>query len=128
MEAAIGSPLRSDMPDIAAELSTAISLSLSIEIPSHPSPSTSPLTLEVLSPVLKSPQHSSGSALGNLFMSSCPGKKVRLNGPVGGRSSVSRDLDMDMARMKSLGVGCLIWWVISFTTLDPTGPTPPIVV
>lgn len=48
------------------------------------------------------------ASLGNLFLSSCPGKKVRLDGPVKGRSTVCRDLDMDLQRMKNLGVGCVI--------------------
>ncbi|KAJ3724962.1 hypothetical protein DFJ43DRAFT_1090032 [Lentinula guzmanii] len=46
--------------------------------------------------------------LGNLFMSSCPGKKVRLKGPVKGRSGVCRDLSADLQRMKDLGVGCVV--------------------
>ncbi|KAG5653624.1 hypothetical protein H0H81_011850 [Sphagnurus paluster] len=46
--------------------------------------------------------------IGNLFLSSCPGKKVRLQGPVKGRSGVCRDLDTDLKRMKELGVGCII--------------------
>ncbi|TRM69678.1 protein-tyrosine phosphatase-like protein [Schizophyllum amplum] len=46
--------------------------------------------------------------LGNLFMSSCPGKKVRLQGPVRGRSGVCRDLQTDLRRMRDLGVGCVI--------------------
>ncbi|KAJ7647482.1 hypothetical protein FB45DRAFT_200177 [Roridomyces roridus] len=47
-------------------------------------------------------------AIGNLFMSSCPGKKVRLQGPVKGRSGVCRDLHADLRRMKDLGVGCVV--------------------
>ncbi|KAK2467790.1 hypothetical protein APHAL10511_000085 [Amanita phalloides] len=46
--------------------------------------------------------------LGNLFLSSCPGKKVRLDGPTGGRSGVCRDIVIDMQRIKDLGVGCII--------------------
>lgn len=46
--------------------------------------------------------------LGNLYMSSCPGKKVRLTGPIKGRSAVCRDLDLDLARMRDLGVRCII--------------------
>ncbi|KIM45166.1 hypothetical protein M413DRAFT_441847 [Hebeloma cylindrosporum] len=46
--------------------------------------------------------------IGNLFLSSCPGKKVRLNGPVKGRSGVCRDLETDMKRMKQMGVGCIV--------------------
>ncbi|KAF8629207.1 hypothetical protein AX17_005792 [Amanita inopinata Kibby_2008] len=46
--------------------------------------------------------------LGNLLLSSCPGKKVRLNGPVGGRSGVCRDIVTDLERIKELGVGCIV--------------------
>ncbi|KAK7057379.1 phosphatases II [Favolaschia claudopus] len=46
--------------------------------------------------------------IGNIFLSSCPGKKVRLQGPVKGRSGVCRDLHADMRRMKDLGVGCIV--------------------
>ncbi|KAJ7287740.1 protein-tyrosine phosphatase-like protein [Mycena rebaudengoi] len=46
--------------------------------------------------------------IGNMFLSSCPGKKVRLQGPVKGRSGVCRDLHADMRRMKELGVGCIV--------------------
>ncbi|KAI0321089.1 hypothetical protein OF83DRAFT_1101502 [Amylostereum chailletii] len=46
--------------------------------------------------------------LGNLLLSSCPGKKVRLNGPIRGRGSVRRDLKQDLQRIKGLGVGCIV--------------------
>ncbi|KAF8557958.1 phosphatases II [Imleria badia] len=48
--------------------------------------------------------------LGNLLLSSCPGKKVRLSGPIrrGGRSAVCRDLDTDLRRMKLLGARCVV--------------------
>lgn len=46
--------------------------------------------------------------VGNLFLSSCPGKKVRLNGPVRGRGAVCRDLGVDLQRFKELGVGTLV--------------------
>lgn len=46
--------------------------------------------------------------IGNLFLSSCPGKKVRLTGPVGGRGTVCRDIDHDVARIASTGVGAII--------------------
>ncbi|KAG7446403.1 phosphatases II [Guyanagaster necrorhizus] len=46
--------------------------------------------------------------LGNLLLSSCPGKKVRLQGPVRGRSGVCRNLETDLLRMKELGVGCIV--------------------
>ncbi|KII92865.1 hypothetical protein PLICRDRAFT_103890 [Plicaturopsis crispa FD-325 SS-3] len=57
------------------------------------------------------PSSSASSSLfsiGNLFLSSCPGKKVRLSGPVKGRSAVCRDLKTDLTRMKSMGVRCIV--------------------
>ena len=67
-------------------------------------------------------------ALGNLYLSSCPGKKgganviaafehgfinnvikVRLTGPVRGRGAICRDLKQDLRRIKALGVGCIVW-------------------
>ncbi|RDB24873.1 hypothetical protein Hypma_008087 [Hypsizygus marmoreus] len=57
----------------------------------------------------RSPSPQSPSlTIGNLFLSSCPGKKVRLQGPVKGRTGVCRDLDTDLKRIKELGVGCII--------------------
>ncbi|KAL0956083.1 hypothetical protein HGRIS_002252 [Hohenbuehelia grisea] len=47
-------------------------------------------------------------SVGNLLMSSCPGKKVRLNGPTKGRSAVCRDLDTDLRRIRDLGVRCIV--------------------
>ncbi|KAG9127256.1 hypothetical protein FRC07_015114 [Ceratobasidium sp. 392] len=52
--------------------------------------------------------NSGGLILGNLYMSSCPGKKVRLNGPVKGRGAINRDLGVDLARIKSIGVDLII--------------------
>ncbi|KIJ36751.1 hypothetical protein M422DRAFT_179064 [Sphaerobolus stellatus SS14] len=46
--------------------------------------------------------------LGNILLSSCPGKKVRLSGPVKGRGAICRDLGHDLRRIRSLGVGCII--------------------
>ncbi|KAH9945641.1 phosphatases II [Amylocystis lapponica] len=46
--------------------------------------------------------------LGNLYLSSCPGKKVRLDGPVKGRGGICRDLRQDLRRMKNLGVACIV--------------------
>ncbi|CEI98555.1 hypothetical protein RMCBS344292_12662 [Rhizopus microsporus] len=45
---------------------------------------------------------------GNLCLSSCPGKKVRLSGPVRGRASINRDLDADLSRMKSFGITLIV--------------------
>ncbi|PKI84542.1 hypothetical protein MVES_001827 [Malassezia vespertilionis] len=46
--------------------------------------------------------------IGNMLLSSCPGKKVRLNGPVRGRSSVCRDLKSDLQRYRALGVRAIV--------------------
>ncbi|CAH1765440.1 18125_t:CDS:2 [Entrophospora sp. SA101] len=48
------------------------------------------------------------SNLGNLALSSCPGKKVRLNGPERGRATIKRDLDLDFQRLVSLGISMII--------------------
>ncbi|KIK03557.1 hypothetical protein K443DRAFT_5351 [Laccaria amethystina LaAM-08-1] len=46
--------------------------------------------------------------IGDLFLSSCPGKKVRLQGPVKGRGGVCRDLEADLNRIKQSGAGCIV--------------------
>ncbi|KAG9062764.1 hypothetical protein KI688_005070 [Linnemannia hyalina] len=46
---------------------------------------------------------------GNLGLSSCPGKKVRLDGPVNGRAKIVRDLDMDFNRLNMLGFTRVVW-------------------
>ncbi|KAM0746398.1 phosphatases II [Meredithblackwellia eburnea MCA 4105] len=48
--------------------------------------------------------------MGNFFLSSCPGKKVRLGAPPvkGGRSGICRDLRMDLQRAKDEGVGLVV--------------------
>lgn len=51
---------------------------------------------------------SSGPQIGNLLLSSCPGKKVRLSGPVKGRGAICRSLPQDLARIRSLNVGLII--------------------
>ncbi|KAJ1327188.1 hypothetical protein BSLG_010530 [Batrachochytrium salamandrivorans] len=46
---------------------------------------------------------------GNLCLSSCPGKKVRLTtGPVDGRAAVCRDLESDFERIASAGVQTVV--------------------
>lgn len=52
-----------------------------------------------------------GVKLGNLLLSSCPGKRLRMEGPVKGRGPVCRDLATDLRRIKNEGVGCLVWSV-----------------
>ncbi|RUS35002.1 protein-tyrosine phosphatase-like protein [Jimgerdemannia flammicorona] len=49
-----------------------------------------------------------GGFIGNLALSSCPGKKVRLNGPVRGRASINRDLDLDFQRLRSFGITTVV--------------------
>ncbi|OAX34956.1 phosphatases II [Rhizopogon vinicolor AM-OR11-026] len=46
--------------------------------------------------------------LGNLTLSSCPGKKVRLTGPVRGRGAVCRDLETDLRRIREVGARCVV--------------------
>ncbi|KAG8964577.1 hypothetical protein FRC03_001607 [Tulasnella sp. 419] len=59
-------------------------------------------------PVINPRMTSDQLRIGNLFLSSCPGKKVRLSGPVKGRGTISRSLSMDLSRIRSLGVGLII--------------------
>lgn len=54
------------------------------------------------------PPSPAGPHLGNLLLSSCPGKKVRLTGPVKGRGAICRSLPQDLGRIRSLGVGLII--------------------
>ncbi|KAJ2936565.1 hypothetical protein H1R20_g542, partial [Candolleomyces eurysporus] len=104
LEAAISAELPS-AADVENELSSSsISLSLSIEIPSFQP--AKPLVFHSSLKVIPPP--AGHFSIGNLYMSSCPGKKVRLNGPTYGRSAVCRDLDMDMTRIKSFGIGCIV--------------------
>jgi hypothetical protein len=51
--------------------------------------------------------------LGNLLLSSCPGKRLRMDGPVKGRGPVCRDLRADMRRIKGEGVGAIVWCVLA---------------
>lgn len=53
-----------------------------------------------------------GPSVGNLLLSSCPGKKVRLAGPVKGRGAICRDLETDLRRIRDEGVGCIVWFVL----------------
>ncbi|PIL34093.1 hypothetical protein GSI_03804 [Ganoderma sinense ZZ0214-1] len=81
----------------------------------HPLPLTSALPLRHISaisvcvPAVPSESTDGNSRLlGNLYMSSCPGKKVRLDGPVRGRSTVCRDLRSDLSRIKRTGTACIV--------------------
>ncbi|GAA6029113.1 hypothetical protein JCM8097_001606 [Rhodosporidiobolus ruineniae] len=73
----------------------------------RPSPSTDLLTLSVLhasAPSSFLPPSSSAPSrpLGNFVLSSCPGKKVRMNGePIrGGRGAICRDVLLDLQRAR----------------------------
>ncbi|KAI9267392.1 protein-tyrosine phosphatase-like protein [Sporodiniella umbellata] len=59
---------------------------------------------EPLNYVLNKPS----SIKGNVYLSSCPGKKVRLSGPVKGRVSINRDLDLDLTRIESFGITMIV--------------------
>lgn len=67
---------------------------------SHPGPRWSSLSRGVEPPP--------SFQIGNLYLSSCPGKKVRLSGAVRGRGAVCRDLGLDLKRFQELGVGTLV--------------------
>ena len=60
-------------------------------------------------PITAIPQPQINLGIGNLLLSSCPGKKVRLEGPVRGRATICRDLKLDLQRIKEMGVGCIVW-------------------
>lgn len=47
--------------------------------------------------------------IGKLALSSCPGKKVRLNtGPINGRAAISRDLDLDLKRLSEFNIKTIV--------------------
>ena len=50
----------------------------------------------------------SAPAIGNLLLSSCPGKKVRLDGPIQGRIGICRDLKRDLERFRDMGVRAMV--------------------
>lgn len=51
---------------------------------------------------------SEGPLIGNLLLSSCPGKKVRLDEPFQGRSPICRDLKIDLDRIRQMGVRAIV--------------------
>jgi protein-tyrosine phosphatase len=58
---------------------------------------------------LKKADNTDGAfVIGNLLLSSCPGKKVRLTGPVRGRGAICRDLGLDLLRIRQLGVSAIV--------------------
>lgn len=48
------------------------------------------------------------AAVGNLLLSSCPGKKVRLEGPLHGRATVCRSLRADLERFREIDVRAIV--------------------
>ncbi|KAH7888379.1 phosphatases II [Phlebopus sp. FC_14] len=81
--------------------------------PTGPSPPRSYAKPRLMTVCSRSPSSRKAIArqsfkLGNLLLSSCPGKKVRLNGPVRGRSAVCRDLKLDLRRVRALGARCVV--------------------
>ncbi|KAF5373887.1 hypothetical protein D9758_000798 [Tetrapyrgos nigripes] len=118
LQAALNSGIPS-LPDTEASCdpsdSYVSSVSVSVSVVTLPPP-LSPPPSEAAAPCSPpsspstdiSPSSPPAFTLGNLLLSSCPGKKVRLQGPVKGRSGVCRDLDADLQRMKELGVGCIV--------------------
>ncbi|KJA27765.1 hypothetical protein HYPSUDRAFT_197926 [Hypholoma sublateritium FD-334 SS-4] len=100
LQAAISSGM-----DSGANREPRVSVSLSMSIPTLPMDPTIRPPNNIFRPPTRDP---SLFTIGNLFLSSCPGKKVRLDGPVKGRSGVRRDVETDMRRMKELGVGCIV--------------------
>ncbi|WVW85952.1 hypothetical protein I302_107990 [Kwoniella bestiolae CBS 10118] len=73
-------------------------------VPPTPNPAIIP------SPIINAfgGQQTDRKVVGNLLLSSCPGKRLRLDGPSRGRGPVCRDLATDLRRIKSEGVGCLV--------------------
>ncbi|CAO3589088.1 unnamed protein product [Absidia cylindrospora] len=73
---------------------------------------TNPVIEQQLAPQLERAHHhrqqQSLPLMGNLALSSCPGKKVQLTGPVRGRAAINRDLDLDFTRMRSFGITTIV--------------------
>lgn len=76
---------------------------------------TDPLIERRLAPHLAEAQKAADCSairpIGNLALSSCPGKKVRLTGPSRGRAASDRELDLDFSRMQSFGITTVVWYV-----------------
>ncbi|KAI8097698.1 protein-tyrosine phosphatase-like protein [Halteromyces radiatus] len=87
---------------------------------------TDPVIYQQLLPLLEQAiqhgQQQSLPVMGNLALSSCPGKKVRLTGPVRGRAAINRDLDLDFTRMRSFGITTIVC-CLEDTELDYLGAT-----
>ncbi|KDQ21490.1 hypothetical protein BOTBODRAFT_40259 [Botryobasidium botryosum FD-172 SS1] len=94
-------PIPAPIPHAQLTAAT-ITTTITAPAPVPASPTTIPLPP---SPPQSSPQP---LTIGNLYLSSCPGKKVRLTGPVKGRGAICRDLKCDLERVKEVGVGCIV--------------------
>lgn len=109
-------------PDPRTEQSGAMMLHCQVDVPplllsSNP-PSPNPMPKSRPNANLKINTNTTNSTnnmndnpkpLGNMLLSSCPGKRLRMEGPVKGRAPVCRDLETDLRRIKDEGVGCLVW-------------------
>ncbi|GAA5965405.1 hypothetical protein JCM21900_004785 [Sporobolomyces salmonicolor] len=108
---------RSPLAPASSHLLNSISPSPSLLRP-HPECDLLTLTTPTTSgcfpspPSLKSLPLKGGAprALGNFLLSSCPGKKVRMNGePIkGGRGAICRDVKLDLQRAKDEGVRMVV--------------------
>ncbi|KAJ7497135.1 protein-tyrosine phosphatase-like protein [Mycena latifolia] len=87
---AVAPPALPTLHSNSSTLSLSLTVTMALDEKDAPPPAEPPFTI------------------GNIFLSSCPGKKVRLQGPVKGRSGVCRDLHADFRRMKDLDVGCVV--------------------
>jgi len=116
------SPSSSSSSSFGDKLMKKKSASNSTPLDSHTTPSFDALLLSSSSSVKRSSNESMTSnkntiinpkkipgIMGNLALSSCPGKKVRLNtGPVNGRAMINRDLETDLLRIKGFGVTAIV--------------------
>ncbi|KAG8715629.1 hypothetical protein FRC11_002181 [Ceratobasidium sp. 423] len=79
-------------------------------LPLSPPPIVPPLPPNLNPPPPSPNANINRPVLGNLYLSSCPGKKVRLHEPTGikGRGAICRDLKADLERVKQAGVFLVI--------------------
>jgi hypothetical protein len=86
-------------PDLLAKVSSSIFAVL----PAAEAPAEGPWHVAQAPDLANTEAAPPSPQIGNLFLSSCPGKKVRLTGPVveGSRSAICRDLKLDLVRAKS---------------------------
>lgn len=97
----------------ASERPSSFILGSKIDVPSlllsFIPPQMNPNAPLAVSPAPHNRTESDRPRIGNLLLSSCPGKRLRMEGPVKGRGPICRDLATDLRRIKNEGVGCLVW-------------------